>query len=428
MADLIQYSNLLPVYLSYGMGVDSTAILLRWILEPESRDFDLSQLTVMTAMTGDEFGDTKRFVQKYILPLLRQHKIRYVQVSRTGQSQSDGITVLSDSRETRRMQMRGPYTLFDELALAGTVPNFGGEHRCSLKFKAWVLTEWMKTEIGSNPCRHVFGYSAEEQSRISKSETAFAALNEQLQTVSTLRVGAEPTHRLILGYSAEETKRIKEAQHYNTKGRIGQYPLCEWGWGRQQCEEYITSKLGVLWEKSACCFCPFSRLTPELIERWTNHPRRTAKALVLEFLSLSLNPRRTLFKNTTLHEQLADVPEASLIWKHYNQFLNSTDWNLYRVRRIYTAKGKADRCLQILDTGSRQEMAEALDFYNLDSQTAHGITYKTKRQAEPGIYPFAQEYFTIAPAIPQEKARYGIEWFEERWDRIVGEKQQLLFA
>lgn len=28
-----------PVVLSYGLGVDSTAILLRWIHEPASRDF-----------------------------------------------------------------------------------------------------------------------------------------------------------------------------------------------------------------------------------------------------------------------------------------------------------------------------------------------------------------------------------------------------
>ena len=29
------------VVMSYGMGVDSTAILLRWLTDPSSRDFDL---------------------------------------------------------------------------------------------------------------------------------------------------------------------------------------------------------------------------------------------------------------------------------------------------------------------------------------------------------------------------------------------------
>jgi transposase len=41
------------------MGVDSTALLLRWLHDPDSRDFDLDQLIVITAMTGDEFPDTR---------------------------------------------------------------------------------------------------------------------------------------------------------------------------------------------------------------------------------------------------------------------------------------------------------------------------------------------------------------------------------
>lgn len=52
-----------PLVCSYGLGADSTAILLRWILEPESRDFDLSRLIVITSMTGDEFKDTGALVK-----------------------------------------------------------------------------------------------------------------------------------------------------------------------------------------------------------------------------------------------------------------------------------------------------------------------------------------------------------------------------
>ena len=32
--------------LNYGMGVESTAILLRWLLDKSSRDFDVSDLLV----------------------------------------------------------------------------------------------------------------------------------------------------------------------------------------------------------------------------------------------------------------------------------------------------------------------------------------------------------------------------------------------
>lgn len=38
--------------MSNGLGVESTAILLRWLLEPETRDFAIEDLTVVTAMVG----------------------------------------------------------------------------------------------------------------------------------------------------------------------------------------------------------------------------------------------------------------------------------------------------------------------------------------------------------------------------------------
>lgn len=39
------------VVMSYGMGVDSTAILLRWLTDPSSRDFALSDLIVITGVS-----------------------------------------------------------------------------------------------------------------------------------------------------------------------------------------------------------------------------------------------------------------------------------------------------------------------------------------------------------------------------------------
>src|SRR5690606_37927777 len=68
--------------LSYGLGLDSTAVLLRWLTDPSSRDFDLSDLVVITAMTGDEFSATGADVERYVLPELRRHRVRFVQVGR----------------------------------------------------------------------------------------------------------------------------------------------------------------------------------------------------------------------------------------------------------------------------------------------------------------------------------------------------------
>ena len=101
---------------------------------------------------------------------------------------------------------------------AGTVPQYGGEHTCSLKFKAWVIESWLAQNL-TQPTRHAFGYNVEERSRVAKSEAA------------TLR-------RIAFGFNAEEHGRISRAASYDTPLRQGFYPLVEWGWTRQDCIDY----------------------------------------------------------------------------------------------------------------------------------------------------------------------------------------------
>src|SRR5215213_2041702 len=156
----------LPVYLSYGLGVEGTAIILRWLDEKGSRDFGLSDLTVITAQVGEEWDDTAEDVTNHILPRLRDQGIRYVQVARAGHLEEDGIEVLDDSRQPYVVYHQGAYKLSDELMLAGTVPQFGSVHTCSLKFKAWPIETWLEDELAGRPFRHFFGYNADETSRI----------------------------------------------------------------------------------------------------------------------------------------------------------------------------------------------------------------------------------------------------------------------
>src|SRR5690349_7951977 len=108
------------VVLSYGMGTGSTALLLRWIHEPAIRPCALAELLAVTAQTGDEWPVTGQLVSRYMLPLLRAHRIRWAQVARTGPRQADGITVLSDTRHPTAVYLDGAYRLSQELAAAGT--------------------------------------------------------------------------------------------------------------------------------------------------------------------------------------------------------------------------------------------------------------------------------------------------------------------
>jgi hypothetical protein len=170
--------------MSNGLGVESVAILLRWLLEPETRDFRLDQLVVITAMVGAEWPDTGEDFERHILPLFRQHGVRFVQVARGGNLEEDGIVVLDDSRHPECLHIGGAYTLTQELETAGTVPQYGSEHRCSLKFKAFVIESWLE-EFLSGTIRHTFGFNAAELERVAKSDTAIAA-------------------RMTFGFNAEE--------------------------------------------------------------------------------------------------------------------------------------------------------------------------------------------------------------------------------
>lgn len=200
-----------------------------------------------TSQTGDEYDDTRRDVELHILPLLAKHGIRYVQVARRGHLERQGITVLSDTSQPERLFIEGDYKLSDELRPAGTVPQFGGEHICSLKFKAWVIEQWLAKHL-RGPIRHALGYSAEETRRVTKSEKA-------------------NVRRVAFGYNAQETSRIEKAISYDTPARQSFYPLVDWGWTRQDCIDYHRETLGVLWKKSACVQCPFNALKEDGLER-----------------------------------------------------------------------------------------------------------------------------------------------------------------
>jgi hypothetical protein len=124
------------IILSYGMGRDSTAILLRWLLEPSSRDFGLDQLVVVVSHVGNEWPDTYNLFQTVIVPLLRSTTSAYVQLCRAGSELADGIVVLDDSRSPTRGQWDVPWTLRDELRRNGTIPeSAAGKRKCSIKYK-----------------------------------------------------------------------------------------------------------------------------------------------------------------------------------------------------------------------------------------------------------------------------------------------------
>ena len=407
----------MKVILSYGMGVESTAILARWVFEPETRPCDLADLIVVTAQTGDEYADTGRDVTEYILPLMREHGIRYVQLARHGHLEAAGITVLEDSTSPTRVYLRGDYRLSDELRSNGTVPQFGGEHRCTLKFKAFVIETWLRQQL-TGPVRQAFGYNIAESRRVTECESATG-------------------RRVAFGFNREEQTRIERTTRYDSPMRESFFPLLEWGWGRQDCLEYLQAAFDVVWQKSACVECPFNALKADAVERQRRHPEQVADAMLLELLSLALNPRGTLYpKKSLIQITLASGDPGAT--SAFQALLHGSQWSVYRVRRIYHArksdgisdpkkKGSADRAVErLLTFPSREEADRSLDVLavrlGLKLETNRGLRYGylERRGSE---YPAREEFYTVAPSHVQTKARYGIEHFDDQW--IV--KQRRLF-
>jgi hypothetical protein len=415
------------VIMSNGMGVESQAIFERWCAEPETRPFrDWSQLIIVTSQVGEEHKhDTIKHMTERTLPMIRERGIRFVELARRGPLEEDGIVVLQDTRQPVELHPDGVYKLSDELLRSGTVPQFGGEHRCAMKFKAFVIEAWLSYEFQFNhreaPIYHVFGYNAEERSRIGKSDEAILLHNGERQQE---RPNKAPL--MVFGFNDEEGIRVARSKEYDGPHRTGTYPLLEWAWGRQKCLDYIFEKSGIHWKKSHCAGCPFckeaSKGEPDAVQRWRDAPEETAHWLNVEFNSMCMNPRGQLYRDTSLREQVtkAGVKEAL---DAAARVLSSIQWGVYRVRRVYTAKGKAFRAVERIKVGKHEEMqmeihSMAYRIGNLDIQVQNGIAYAYFIRRTEDVYPSREGFYVAAPCYMDTKLRGELEMFEFRWNHM----------
>jgi hypothetical protein len=83
----------IPVIASLGMGLDSSVMVDRRLADPTSRDFELSDLTVISSQVGLEDQETRRQMEELLFPRLRRARVRTVQIARRGPRQADGCTV-----------------------------------------------------------------------------------------------------------------------------------------------------------------------------------------------------------------------------------------------------------------------------------------------------------------------------------------------
>jgi hypothetical protein len=370
----------LPVVLSLGMGVDSAAILARWLLDPTSRDFDLSQLVVITAQVGDEFPDTATLMDAYLLPLMREHNVRWVQVAR---ERYDGTyVVLEDSCQPTRTYLEGCYKLSDEMKAAGTIPTSGMARKCSMHAKGWPLDRWLADEFGDRPFRHVMGFNDDEHRRVEKDSS----------------------------FSGEQ--------------RRSEYPLLDWHWGRKACEDYLRETFGVEWRKSCCMYCPFAcnkKGIADHLERWRRFPKGAALAMWIEHAALALNVRMPLFaKNGTARsfvENDGNDDAMTELAGCFGECDEREEWALYHVRRVFSDKSHAVRSVEVEIVGSHTEAREAL--FELAEQTGRAVVDEAGSERvwmaqKSDSFPCIEDQYVVAPLVADEKENksFAKKWFD----------------
>ena len=377
---------------------DSTAILLRWLLDLTPAPSAWTSSSSPRRQTGNEFADSGRLVEQFIYPLLALHQVRTVQVAGASGSQSDGITVLDDTTSPSRCYIAGDYTLGDEMLAAGLVPQSGGARLCSAKSKGWPLDLYIANLTHGRPFWHAMGFETGEMSRVRKD--------------SPWRANRRPW-----------------------------YPLVEWGWDREACERYIYDKLGVWWPKSCCSFCPFALASREgrarTIARYLANPDEAMLGLLMEFVAVALNPRQGLIGGKQLLHLLQATPGCEDLVELLDAHLDAQQWALYEVRRAFRAKAGDDtkpanavRSLTKIAVGSRTGMLAALDqvaaevggsideFGKKAAPTgrppieADGWHHRVWLRRRQGRYPCAEHAYVIAPATADDKTGPG---FAKAW-------------
>ncbi|WP_332838044.1 hypothetical protein [Sphingomonas sp. MA1305] len=190
-----------PVVLAYGVGVDSTAMLVELVARGEPPDL------VLTADPGAENPRTYEYLE-VIRPWMRAHGLRHEIVRYV----------------PRRFKNWPPYySLLENLLTNATLPSIAlGRHSCSLKFKAApqeaFLRDW------------------------APAQAAWARGDKVVR---------------LIGYDAgpRDSQRHAHAAGIESERFTCRYPLREWGWDRARCAARIEAAGLPVPVKSSCWFC-----------------------------------------------------------------------------------------------------------------------------------------------------------------------------
>ena len=213
-----------PLALSYGMGVDSTAVLVGW------HQRGIRPHWIGHAQVGNEWPETYAYrpvIDTWLAAV--------------------GFPAITDVQyRLKKKPKHGPYTTLEENCLVNsTLPSlaFGGRKACSLKWKGKPLDQ---------ACALAFKAHIKAKGKVLRA----------------------------IGYDAGPCDMRRGAGE--SKGPwTWIYPLREWGWDRARCIAEIAAAGLAVPPKSSCTFCP-SLKPAELIQLAKKHPDLARRAVVME--------------------------------------------------------------------------------------------------------------------------------------------------
>ena len=223
-----------PVYVSYGAGVDSTAMLIAL------RDHGIVPDLITFSDTGGEKPDTYEYINT-MNNWCRENGFPEINIVR--------------KKTTDRVEYNDLYgNCFDN----ETLPSLAfGMKSCSIKWKADAINYSIKgCSRGPNKCDPHPSWTA--------------AVEAGIKAVTMIGYDSSPA----------DLKRVSKFAH-ETDDFYYSFPLVDMGWKREDCVKRILEEGLPVPMKSACYFCPASKKW-ELWWLAGHHPDLLEKALLME--------------------------------------------------------------------------------------------------------------------------------------------------
>ena len=243
-----------PLVVAYGLGVNSTAMLVEFARRGIVPDL------ILFADTGGEKPETYRY-----MPVIQEYlkQVHFPPV----------VTVRYEPKTATY------HTLEGQCLHTGTLPSLAyGGRSCALKYKVSPQNKLITAmyppaefvERGKRVVRAI-GFDAGEERR------TYAGV------VKVIGLDAGEQHRLTWAKPKPDEKERKPSRdawldsHFFTYW----YPLFDWGMDRAACERAIRDAGLPVPVKSACWFCPASK-KKEIVWLREHHPELLARALAIE--------------------------------------------------------------------------------------------------------------------------------------------------